>query len=342
MRLSLQTIPMAVTGASRPKVSVLMITHNHERYIEQAVRSVLAQRTDFDFELVVGEDHSTDRTREIVLAVASEYPNRIRVLLRDRNLGMIGNLIATHDACVGEYIAICEGDDWWTRADKLQTQVDHMDRHPACRLSFHDARIDCEPGIGDAGVIRPPERAQVGLAGWLWHRSWHGSYIPTASIVFRRPGGALPAWYAQLRFAGDWPLIAWLLSRGGELHYIEGEYAAYRRHPGGVTQATCSPDPKRRIAAIEADLADHLLVRNQLDAGTARLLLPRIAFLHFRLMTDHLALGDEGSARRHLHRAATTSGTFAWRMRRPLLRNALRLHCPQLFDLASRARRALR
>lgn len=318
-----------------------MITHNHERYIEQAVRSVLAQRTDFDFELVVGEDHSTDRTREIVLAVAREYPTRIRVLLRDRNLGMIGNLIATHDACEGEYIAICEGDDWWTRADKLQMQVDHMDRHPACRLSFHDARIDCEPGIGDAGVIRPPERAQIGLAGWLRHRSWHGSYIATASIMFRRPQAALPAWYAGLRFAGDWPLITWLLTLGGELHHLEGDYAAYRRHPGGVTQATGSSDPARRIAAVEADLADHVLVREQLDAAVGRLLLPRIAFLHFRLMSDHLAVGDKGAARHHLRCAASTSGKFAWRMRRPLMRHALQLHCPPLFNLARKARRAL-
>lgn len=333
---------MTATIVSEPKVSVLMITHNHERYIEQAVRSVLSQKTTFDFELVVGEDHSTDRTREILLALAREHPGRVRVLCRDRNLGLIGNLIATYDACAAAYIAICEGDDWWTRPDKLQTQVDHMDRHPACRLSFHDARVDCEPGSGQPGIVRPPREVPIGLAEWLRHRSWHGSYIPTASIVFRRPAGSLPAWYAQLRFAGDWALIAWLLSPGGELHYIEGEYAAYRRHAGGVTQATCSPDTKRRIAAIEADLADHMLVRDQLDAAMAHLLRPRIAFLHFRLMTDHLALGDESSAKHHLRLAATTSGAFAWRMRRLLLRNALRLHCPPLFDLASRARRALR
>lgn len=341
MRFSVPAMGMAVTGISRPKVSVLMITYNHERYIEQAVRSVLAQETDFDFELVVGEDHSSDRTREILIAVASEQGSRMRVLCREQNLGMIGNLIATLGACDGEYVAICEGDDWWTRTDKLQAQVDHMDRHPACRLSFHDARVDSEPGNGDSGVIRPPGRAQTGLADWLWHRSWHASYIATASIVFRRPRAALPEWFARLRFAGDWPLITWLLTLGGELHHLEGEYAAYRRHPGGVTQATGSPDPARRVTAVEADLADHILVLEQLDAAIGRLLLPRIAFLHYRLMTDCLALGDETTARFHLRRATSISGRFTWCMRRPLVRYALQLHCPPLLDLARKVRRAL-
>ncbi len=127
------------TAFRTPKVSVLMITYNHEQYIEQAVRSVMMQETDFDYELVIGEDCSTDRTREIVLRLKEEFPDKIRLLLPEKNLGMIPNFVATYEACRGEYIALCEGDDYWTHPKKLQIQVDYM-KGSECRMCFHKQR----------------------------------------------------------------------------------------------------------------------------------------------------------------------------------------------------------
>jgi len=91
-----------------------MITYNHERYIIQAIQGVLMQKTDFPIELIIGEDCSTDRTREIVFDYQKKYSDRIRVITADNNVGMMNNSSRTMAACRGKYIALCEGDDYWT------------------------------------------------------------------------------------------------------------------------------------------------------------------------------------------------------------------------------------
>ena len=122
----------------RPLVSVAMITYNHESYIRKAIECVLAQKTDFPFELVIGEDFSTDGTREIVLDYAARYGDKIRLVTSESNVGMHKNCYRTEQACEGKYIAYCEGDDYWQRDDKLQLQTDYMEKHPDCGLVFSD------------------------------------------------------------------------------------------------------------------------------------------------------------------------------------------------------------
>ena len=111
-------------------VSVLMITYNHENFIREAIEGVLMQKTDFPIELIIGEDCSTDGTRKIVMEYASKYPDIIRPLLPDSNLGMMKNFIETMQAATGKYIALCEGDDYWTDPYKLQKQVDILNKLP--------------------------------------------------------------------------------------------------------------------------------------------------------------------------------------------------------------------
>jgi glycosyltransferase involved in cell wall biosynthesis len=120
------------------KVSVAMITFNHERFIHEAINSILSQKTDFHFELVLGEDHSTDSTRHICEEYVQKYPEKIRLLPSNKNLGMIPNLIRTFQACLGQYIAFLEGDDYWTDALKLQKQVDFLDANPDYGLVHTD------------------------------------------------------------------------------------------------------------------------------------------------------------------------------------------------------------
>jgi glycosyltransferase involved in cell wall biosynthesis len=112
---------------TEPLVSVLSITYNHASYISQALESFLAQETTVPFEIVVGEDCSTDGTREIVLDYAKHYPHLIRVVTSERNVGAIGNFVRTLESCRGKYIAICEGDDYWHHRGKLQIQVEFLE-----------------------------------------------------------------------------------------------------------------------------------------------------------------------------------------------------------------------
>jgi glycosyltransferase involved in cell wall biosynthesis len=124
-----------------PVVSVRMITYNHEPYIRQAIEGVMMQKTDFDFELVIGEDCSTDKTREICFEYQKKYPDKIRVLWSEKNLhrnphpaGENGKRTLVH--CRGEFIAYCEGDDYWIDPHKLQKQVDAMRKHPNVGFCF--------------------------------------------------------------------------------------------------------------------------------------------------------------------------------------------------------------
>lgn len=224
-------------SVSNPKVSVLMITYNHERYIEQAVRSVMMQETSFDYELIIGEDCSTDRTREIVIRLHEEFPDKIKLILQPQNVGMIRNFADVYHSSQGEYIALLEGDDYWVSSNKLQLQADYMRVHPKCRICFHSSNIIYEGNTElSTSVIAPPLGHIVNFENWLRYRSRFHTYIATATIFFRSINNKLPEWFFQLRAAGDWPLIAWLLLHGGTVGYLSGAtpMSVYRKHTGGV------------------------------------------------------------------------------------------------------------
>jgi len=124
-----------------PIVSVNMITYNHELYIAKAIEGVVNQKTNFLFELVIGEDCSTDNTKNIVLDYQRKFPHIIKVITSDTNVGMIKNSIRTTLACNGKYVAYCEGDDYWNRTDKLQMQVDFLEKNPKYGMVHSNANL---------------------------------------------------------------------------------------------------------------------------------------------------------------------------------------------------------
>ncbi|MEM6399437.1 MAG: glycosyltransferase family 2 protein, partial [Cyanobacteria bacterium P01_D01_bin.116] len=117
---------------NHPMVSVSLVTFNHEKFIAQAIESVLLQEVDFSYEIIIGEDFSSDKTREIVIEYQKQYPDIIRLILPEENLGYYGQkiFVQTLQACRGKYIALLDGDDYWTTPNKLQQQVDFLDNHP--------------------------------------------------------------------------------------------------------------------------------------------------------------------------------------------------------------------
>jgi glycosyltransferase involved in cell wall biosynthesis len=120
----------------KPLVSVHMITYNHAPYIANALEGVLQQKTTFSYELIIGEDFSTDGTREIVFEYQKKYPRKISVITSDRNVGAKNNYARVSRSCKGKYIAFCEGDDYWNNRMKLQKQVEYMEAHPECGLIY--------------------------------------------------------------------------------------------------------------------------------------------------------------------------------------------------------------
>jgi len=212
------------------RVSILIKAYNHEPFIARAIESVLAQETDVAYEIVVGEDCSTDRTRDVLRDVRDRHPERIRVLLRERNLGNIRNFTDTLSACTGEYVALLDGDDYWTARDKLAKQAAFLDAHPECSMCFHNATVVHEDGSRPPWNWTPPQQKPLATLEDIWR----GNFIATCSSMFRRGVcGPLPPWYDALFPITDWPLHI-LHAEHGAIGYLDEVMGVYRYHAGGL------------------------------------------------------------------------------------------------------------
>ncbi|HEX9014349.1 MAG TPA: glycosyltransferase [Anaerolineaceae bacterium] len=214
---------------SAVKVSVLMMAFNHGPYIAQAVESVLMQRTGFKLEILVGEDCSTDSTRDILTGLAQQYPGGLNLQLNAENLGMHQNFDRLLGQCRGEYVAVLEGDDYWTSPQKLQKQAAFLDGHPDFSACFHNVQVVEGQSSTRPDLYCPDDQPAVtGFADLL-----NRNTIPTCSIVFRRAAvPSMPAWTKSLPML-DWALLA-LLARQGKIGYLPEVMGAYRIHAGGV------------------------------------------------------------------------------------------------------------
>ena len=213
------------------KVSVTLVTFNHEKFITQAIESILLQEVNFDYEIIIGEDFSRDSTREIVIAYQKKYPDKIRLILPEKNLGCYGQkiFVQTLQACRGEYIALLDGDDYWTFPDKLQQQVDYLDNHPECAICFHDVTTIFEDRAEAPRRYNDYEPSQFSeLENIL-----KSNFIPTCSTLYRRDlFGEFPDWYYDT-VCGDWVLHV-LNARYGKIGYINQSMGVYRVHKNGL------------------------------------------------------------------------------------------------------------
>lgn len=126
------------------KVSICIITHNQEQYIRNAIKGALKQKTNFPFEIVISDDRSTDSTPEICAKYTKQYPELIRFIRQEQNLGTGRHWIAALQECRGRYVALCEGDDYFSRAAKIQQQYEFMERNPEYTLCSHEVFINHE------------------------------------------------------------------------------------------------------------------------------------------------------------------------------------------------------
>lgn len=222
--------------STAPLVSVCCITYNHEAFLAQTIESVLMQKTDFAVELVIGEDCSSDRTRQIALEYQTRYSDKIRVLLPSSNLGIMGNLMATMAACTGRYIAFVEGDDYWTDTHKLQQQVDIMEEQPECVLCIHDAEVFTQDNSEPPYLFSTRYRDLLPYGGGRITQEdlvRYGWGIPSASMLFRRSSLLpVPEWFRQV-FSGDYTMQL-LSTIHGYIYYLPKVMSRYRLHTGGV------------------------------------------------------------------------------------------------------------
>lgn len=219
------------------KLSICCITYNQEKYIAQTLDGILMQETDFEVEILIGEDQSTDNTRNIILVYQEKYPGKIRLMPGTRNLGVRKNFAQTLLAATGEYVAICEGDDYWTDPLKLQKQVNLLEANPNMNLCFHNTAIRQE----ESGAITYSNKDEQPLRTNIYDliNDW---YIMTCSMVYRRNFTVLPAWFTTV-FNTDYALQMIIAKDETSIGYIKDTMAVYRKHGEGESAKVWGDDP---------------------------------------------------------------------------------------------------
>jgi glycosyltransferase involved in cell wall biosynthesis len=214
-------------------VNICMLAYNHEDYIIESIESILNQITDFSLLLIIGEDKSTDRTREICMEYADRFPDKIKLITSVSNVGMMQNFVRTYKACEGKYIAFCEGDDYWTDPYKLQKQVDFLEANPEYSGCFHNVKIKMDSYKGEHrewvlhnSLPKDTFNTEDVLGPW---------FIASPSVVFvNYTDFVLPDWFFNCVY-GDLPYIL-LLTLRGNFKYIDEVMAVYRKHDKGLSE----------------------------------------------------------------------------------------------------------
>ena len=204
-------------------LSVCMVSYNQEAYVRDALDSVLMQKTNFEYEIIVSDDCSKDNTVLVVKEYYDQYPNKIRILTGDKNLGYPNNQRRSLEAAKGKYIALCDSDDYWTDPYKLQKQIDYLETHPECAICFHNVMHIYDGNVAPRSLLNPLDFPTELTAEDMITRKW---FLPTNSEVFRREYLSFPDWYDSVLHI-DYVLNL-LMSFRGTLHYMPDVMAVYR------------------------------------------------------------------------------------------------------------------
>ncbi|OFW87459.1 MAG: hypothetical protein A3B66_04475 [Alphaproteobacteria bacterium RIFCSPHIGHO2_02_FULL_46_13] len=221
----------------KPKLSIVCVTYNHEKYIRAALDSFLSQKTNFAFEILIGDDASTDSTPDIIREYAEKYPDIIKPVLRQKNVGPGANSIDLYNRVKTEYMAICDGDDYWTSPHKLQMQVDFLDNNKDYNICFHPVECFFENLPKSKHTFFPNKltHPQVFAKPTLTLKDIaQGNFIQSSSVVYRwKFAAGLPAWYGTQIMPGDWCIML-LHADTGHIKLINECMAVYRRHASGI------------------------------------------------------------------------------------------------------------
>lgn len=229
-------------------VSVCIITWNHERFIAQALDSVFEQRTTFEYEVVIGVDYSTDRTRDIVEAYAARYPDAIRPKFYEERVGLKTNFVETLGRCRGKYVAVLSGDDYWIDPYKLQRQVQFLDNNPDYSLVGDNAIVFSEES---ATVVRLARTSVVALDVATSELMVHNPFI-ASTVMFRNIVKEFPAVYFES--VGEDRRLYILISQHGKCCCSPNVSGVYRVHSNSITTKRRSSYEGRKSMLLESIL----------------------------------------------------------------------------------------
>lgn len=269
-----------------PVLSVVVITYEHERFLDQAIKSILMQKTTFEYEVVIGVDASKDRTLEIAQAYAASYPKMVRVIAHRERVGLFRNFAESYGAVRGRYIALLEGDDYWTSENKLDLQVRLLESQPGTVLCGHaTARVD----VSGNKFGKIPDRAYPQVSDpnqfLMNYCDFH-----TSSLVFPDPfGHVVPPQLLDSKIrAFDLPLKFLLASRG-RIAYLDAEMSAFR----AVSGSASSSFEREREAWIRAMIRSLLNIKGLVSKDKKQLLNQLVGQLYWNLSNEpSLHMGD--------------------------------------------------
>lgn len=260
-----------------PRVSIHMVTYNHEAFLAEAIEGVMRQQTNYAYELVIGEDCSKDSTRRVALDYQHRYPDRVRVIYSDSNVGMLRNCYRVLEACRGEYVFFCEGDDYWHQSQKLQQQTDLLERDQDGVMVHSD--YDIRVGSRILKSMNRREGIRV-VSEDVFEAFLLQNLVATCTVCLRVHivREFLRSSFAAKNYAMlDYPL--WLFAaKKGSVKYIDESLATYRRTPGSIMNSggksaarILASQQRVREDYVEAfgcsqDLARQIRVANNRDA----------------------------------------------------------------------------
>ncbi|NBM57126.1 glycosyltransferase [Proteus sp. G2667] len=202
-------------------VSICCITYNQEKYIENAINSFLEQKTSFKFEIIIGNDCSTDNTKSILNNYQNKYPGIIRIIHSKKNIGANANLLQLFQLAKGKYIALCEGDDYWCDRNKLEIQYSMMSNRNDISFSFHSAYIN------NTDQIKYRKNKEIFLVEDILNNIYD-QFAPTASYMFLREIiNVLPEWFYKAPI-GDYYLEIYS-TKLGKCLYIDKPMSVYQQ-----------------------------------------------------------------------------------------------------------------
>jgi glycosyltransferase involved in cell wall biosynthesis len=246
---------------AKPIIDVIMVTYNHEKYIAQAIDSVLAQKTDFSFRLIIGDDYSTDETRNICLSYAAQYPTIITCILHEENKGIILNYKSTLESGTAKYIAILEGDDYWTDEHKLQKQFDILE------ADIETGVVYSKYFILENNNIRLFDYKKIkNRNGHLYPYLLHANFIGPLTACFRRDLiSSLDFDFLVTNKITSIDYMLWLeLSVHTKFHFLSDATAVYRRHPDSLSN-TNDFTRKENFLSSSFIVVDYFLKKYPLD-----------------------------------------------------------------------------
>jgi len=212
----------------QPTISVYIITYNQSAFIAQAIESVLMQKHNFEWEILIGDDCSSDETPQIIQRYADKYPELIKIFLHKENLGYVKNTAGLLMAANGKYVASLDGDDYWIDPLKLQKQVDFLEANHDFSICFHNVKVIQGTNEANFTLLNSDIQKEITTIEDICRIN----YIHPASCTYRNYLiKKLPVWYYNECPINEWPIYI-LLAEHGKIKYINEVMAIYRRHEG--------------------------------------------------------------------------------------------------------------